>query len=478
MNPYPVQVRARRDEPLSRWLWLVKWLLLIPHFVVLAVLWVAFVALTLIAYVAVFFTGRYPRAIFEFNVGVLRWTWRVGFYGYQVLGTDRYPPFTLAEVPDYPAGLLLEGPPRLPRWLPLVAWLLAIPHLLLLGALTGAIIWPLDGNDTTLGSLDVVAISVLIVAISLTVRGRIPQGLHDLLVGVARWSLRVGAYVALLTGTYPPFRLDQGDAEPDTDRVDPMNSSPITEAAAPPAPVASSAAGGVGRVLALVIGVFLLVTSIGVGIAGGGLLVLGANRDAQGFVTSPALDLATPTAAVTAEGIEILTGDALPEVLVDYGQVRINVSSPSTAPVFVGIARQSDVDQWLADAAHDRLTSYGVGGAHSERAAGLIGDATAPTEQSFWIASASGTSDVVLNWQATDGRFAIVVANANGAHGVAATATIATRIPEPTPLGAGLLGGALLLAILAFALIYLGAAGVAPRRAGSVDPESPSGGIG
>jgi len=374
MQRYPVQVRARRDEPMSRWLWLVKWLLLIPHLVVLAVLWVAFAALTLIAYVAVLFTGRYPRAVFEFNVGVLRWTWRVGFYGYQVLGTDRYPPFTLAEVPDYPAGLLVDGPARLPRWLPLVAWLLAVPHLLILGALTGAVVWPLSGNEAGLASPDLVGIGVLIVAISLAVRGRVPQGLYDLLVGVARWSLRVGAYVTLLTGAYPPFRLDQGDIEPGADPLDPVISS------GPPALAVGgtrSGGGGAGRVVALVAGVLLLVTSIGVGIGGGGLLVLGANRDGEGFVTSPALDIASSTSAVTAEGIEILTDGARsggPAALGGYGQVRINLSSTTSTPVFVGIAKQSDVDTWLTGVAHDRLAgAYGMRGTRLERTSGPIG---------------------------------------------------------------------------------------------------------
>ena len=117
----PVRVDATLDDPVSRWLWLVKWLLLIPHLIILAFLWIAFSVVTVIAFFAILITARYPRSLFGFNLGVLRWSWRVQFYGYWALGTDRYPPFTLGEAPDYPATLDIAYPEELSRGLVLVS---------------------------------------------------------------------------------------------------------------------------------------------------------------------------------------------------------------------------------------------------------------------------------------------------------------------------------------------------------------------
>ncbi len=217
---YPVRVDARLDPEVSRWLWLVKWLLALPHYLVLIVLWIAFVAVTVIAFFAILFTGRYPRGLFDFNVGVLRWSWRVGYYTYDALGTDRYPPFSLEESPDYPAHLTVEYPEHLSRGLVLVKWwLLAIPHYIIVGIFVSGGVYlgeaaATDNNAPEVWHVGLIGILVLVAALVLLFSGRYPAPVFDFVMGMNRWVLRVAAYATLMTDRYPPFRLDPGGDDP------------------------------------------------------------------------------------------------------------------------------------------------------------------------------------------------------------------------------------------------------------------------
>ncbi|HWD03233.1 MAG TPA: DUF4389 domain-containing protein [Amycolatopsis sp.] len=208
-----VRVEADLDEPLSRWLWLVKWLLLIPHWIVLTVLWLCYPVVGLFAFFAILVTGRYPRPLFGFTTGLLRWSWRVHFYGYAALGTDRYPPFTLADVPEYPARLEIGYPERLSRGLVLVKWwLLVLPHLIVVALFVGGGGSLVQASAGWNGGL--IGILMLVAAIVLLFTGTYPRSVFDFALGMDRWALRVAAYVCLLTDEYPPFRLDQGGREP------------------------------------------------------------------------------------------------------------------------------------------------------------------------------------------------------------------------------------------------------------------------
>jgi Domain of unknown function (DUF4389) len=220
---YPVHVDGMLDSHLSRWMWLVKWALAIPHYVVLFFLWIAFIAMSIVAFFAILFTGRYPRGIFDFNTGVLRWWWRVSFYAYGALGTDRYPPFTLSEAPDYPAHLSVEYPEHLSRGLVLVKWwLLALPHYIVVGLfLSGGAyaVAEADKSTATWAGPGLIGILVFFAAVVLLFTGRYPRGMFDLILGLNRWVLRVAAYAALMIDDYPPFRLDMGGTDPAVEQL-------------------------------------------------------------------------------------------------------------------------------------------------------------------------------------------------------------------------------------------------------------------
>lgn len=197
---YPVSLRGELTIPPSRGWWLLKWLLAIPHYICLIGLWIAFVVVCVIAFFAILFTAKYPKDLFNFNAGVLRWTWRVSFYAIQPLGTDKYPPFSLEPDPDYPADLDIAYPEKLSRGLIWVKWwLLAIPHYIITAFF--------QGGQGARGGGGMVTVLAIFGAIALLFTGKYPADIFKLCVGMNRWSIRVAAYASLMTDKYPPFRL-------------------------------------------------------------------------------------------------------------------------------------------------------------------------------------------------------------------------------------------------------------------------------
>ncbi|MGJ7450302.1 DUF4389 domain-containing protein [Aquipuribacter sp. MA13-6] len=493
-------VHAHLQEPLSRWLWLVKWVLLLPHYVVLAFLWVAFVLVTVVAFVAILVTGRYPRRLFHFNLGVLRWGWRVSYYGYSALGTDRYPPFTLSEAADYPATLDIPYPQRLSRGLVLVKWwLLALPHYLVLAVVTGSAFVVADAAEQdpggwSVGAGGLLGLLVLFAGVALLFTARYPRGLFDLVLGLDRWVLRVLAYAALMTDAYPPFRLDQGGA----DVVPPVGPGPAgptavprsEPAGAPTRPVAADGAGGpgaggtgptgarsggVGAVVALVTGLLLLVPGAGLVALGGTALAVDAQRDPDGYTTAPERTLSSPTAVISVEDVDLDVDAAAGDWLSSQGlgTLRVRATATDGGEVFVGIAPQSALDPWLEGVEHDRVEELGFRSALYQRQEGAP-SAGPPADADFWVASVEGTGPQELTWPATDGRWGLVLAGADGTPGVDVVVDVGARLPELTPVAVPTLVGGVVLLGLAAALVLAGAVGLGGRHApptGRTDPD-------
>jgi hypothetical protein len=184
-RPGELQYDVRYPGHLSRLLIFVKWLLVIPHLIILYFMMIALGVVTFIAWWAILFTGRYPQGMWMFSMSVMRWSARVN--AYYLLMRDEYPPFGDG---DYPVRFDMAPMRRQSRLLLFVRWLALIPHLVVL---------------SVLGFVAGLALFVAWWAILLT--GRFPRSLFDFCVGVNRWSNRVMVYWYLLTDRYPPFSL-------------------------------------------------------------------------------------------------------------------------------------------------------------------------------------------------------------------------------------------------------------------------------
>lgn len=191
--PYPAQLDFRGEQQVARWRPLVQWLLAVPQLLVVSALRLLRFVLTLIAFFAVVFTQRIPRPLFDAIAMTHRYGWRVTSYA--LFLREAYPPFDFqpnaADDGVDPHTLVsLTYPEQMSRWLPLVKWLLAVPHYLAL---------------FVLGIAEIVVVIAAFFAVLVT--GGYPQGLREFLVGVHRYDVRVRAYVGLITDHYPPFTM-------------------------------------------------------------------------------------------------------------------------------------------------------------------------------------------------------------------------------------------------------------------------------
>ncbi|HET8980176.1 MAG TPA: DUF4389 domain-containing protein [Solirubrobacteraceae bacterium] len=480
--PYPVRVEGHLEHP-SRALWLIKWLLVIPHYIVLWFLWIAFVVSTVISFVAVLFTGRYPASLFEFNLGVLRWSWRVGFYAFGANGTDRYPPFTLADVPDYPAHLDIDYPEHQRRGLPLIGWWLAgIPQYIIAGVFIGSggaagwTAWDRSwGGATWIG---LIGLLVLVAVIVLLFRGEYPRSIFDFILGLNRWVIRAVAYAAVMTPDYPPFRVDEGEQEPGALVVGavpaaPAPSPPFAPAVAAPAAGAPAvpAAGapvpgavaerepvhwGPGRVAVLVLASILLLVSLGLVAAGGtGIVVDQTQRDSSGYLMTSATPYSTNTHAIVSASYRggssndwFVTRDLL-------GTVRVRADSARTT--FIGIGPEAAVAAYLARVSYSERSSFAPRGAHFHVYTGGA-PATPPGAQSFWAARSVGAGVHTLTWTPRAGSWRVVLMNASGSAPVAADVSVGARLPHLLTIGIALLGAGILLLLVSGGGIYLAVA--------------------
>jgi Domain of unknown function (DUF4389) len=445
---YPVRVEGVLDPHLGRWRWLVKWLLVLPHWIVLFFLWIAFASTTIVAFFSILFTGRYPRAMFDFNVGVLRWSWRVSFYSYSALGTDAYPPFTLAEVPDYPATLDIAYPEQLSRGLVLVKWwLLALPHYVVVAFFAGGV-----GSGWRFSGL--ISLFALMAGVVLLVSGRYPQSIFDFVLGMNRWVLRVAAYAFLMTDSYPPFRLDQGGREPNAPEPD--------QHTLPPAATEATPGGwGLTRIVTVVVGSLVALLSVVV-LAGGVLAVVidQTQRDDDGFVMSPSASLSTGTFALVSETVDVSIDG--PDWAVQGLLGSVKIRSSSDRPVFVGIARKEDVDGYLGGVRHAVVTDLGEG--HERYVEhGSAAPTSRPGTAGFWVAASAGPGPEELTWEVADGAWRVVVMNVDATAAVAAEVAVGAELDSLIWIGVGLLAGGALFLLLSGMLIYVGVPKGDPR---------------
>ena len=214
------------------------------------------------------------------------------------------------------------------------------------------------------------------------------------------------------------------------------------------------------RVALMVVGAIAALLAVVALVGGGALVVVNqTQRDTDGFYSSGPKTLATPTNALASDNLDF--GTDTPDWLFRKGRlgtIRVTATGTPGKPIFVGVARESQVDAYLRGVAHDEITDFEFRpfSVTSTRRPGT-GTPAAPTTESFWAATASGTGRQTATWTVREGSWGVVVMNADGTPGVETDVSLGAKAGFLLWLGIGLLAAGAILAAAAGALIHLGA---------------------
>jgi hypothetical protein len=230
-----------------------------------------------------------------------------------------------------------------------------------------------------------------------------------------------------------------------------------------------------GRIASIIAGGVAAILAVGFIVTGALLLWGDSKTDDRGYLSTGKERYSASTYALATDNLDVdLDGAGWIMDRGDLGKVRLAVESSAGKPVFVGIARTSEVADYLRGTSYTSVTDVDYAPFHasySDRDHGGDRRPALPAEQDFWAASAHGSGTQTLAWDLTDGDWSIVVMNADGSRGVATDISAAAKVTFLGALGWIALGGALALLITAGTLVYLGLRTPRPPKAQFVTVE-------
>ena len=232
---------------------------------------------------------------------------------------------------------------------------------------------------------------------------------------------------------------------------------------------------GRARVPLLVAGAVAAVLALALLVGGAAVLWIDGKKDDQGYLNTSRQEFSARTAALASETLDLdLDGAQHVVGSGDFGKVRLEATSRTARPVFVGIARTEDVRAYLRPVAHTTVTDVDASPfrAHQRDSAGAA-RATPPAKRPIWVASAQGTGSQEVAWKVKDGQWSVVVMNADGTPGVDADLRAGAKVPFLGAAGWTAIGGGGALLAIAAVMMVLGLRPPGPRAGTAPQPTRP-----